>query len=304
MPRRHTVNFVLALGMVFRSSFLRPLLVVLFCVLAVSVKAQPMLPDLAGITQKGINILTWTCQYDGVKSIAVQRSSDSSYNFKTVGFVKNIKKGVQIFADGHPMPGNNWYQLEIVFGSDVDWISNKIRFHVDSATLENQQIILPPNDSLQQYVVTPGKPAPTNKKSKIVISLDTNAHITTNSKNVAVSNSSPADPGTTAAEKTISKITISLGGNAGDLTEPTYLKSEHVYTDPLTGHVTIKVPDIGLFRYSVKFFDQKNVTVIDVPRISKSPVILDKRNFEKKGLYKFILRRDSHDYETGYITIY
>ncbi|HTN18090.1 MAG TPA: hypothetical protein VL092_10440, partial [Chitinophagaceae bacterium] len=59
--------------------------------------AQPVLPDMASVTQNGINILTWTCQYDGVKSIAVQRSSDSNLNYITIGYVKDVKKGVQYY---------------------------------------------------------------------------------------------------------------------------------------------------------------------------------------------------------------
>src|ERR1043165_1812618 len=80
--------------------------------------AQPLLPDMVGTTQKGVNILSWTSQYDGLKSIAVQRSADSTYNYVSIGYVKNLKKGPQAFIDGHPVPGKNWYRLYIVFNSD------------------------------------------------------------------------------------------------------------------------------------------------------------------------------------------
>src|SRR3569832_952559 len=87
--------------------------------------AQPVLPDIFGVTQKGVNILSWVSQYDGVKSSAVQRSSDSVYNFATIGYVKNLKKGNQGFIDGHPTPGTNWYRLYIVFSTDLTWYSNR-----------------------------------------------------------------------------------------------------------------------------------------------------------------------------------
>ena len=57
-----------------------------------------------GATDKGINILSWTCQYNGIKSIAVQRSTDSVYNYATVGYVKKLKKGPQAYIDEHPDP--------------------------------------------------------------------------------------------------------------------------------------------------------------------------------------------------------
>ena len=132
----------------------RLLLVTFLSFFAVTSIAQPQLPDMAGALEKGVMVLTWTCQYDGIKSIAVQRSSDSIHNYATVGYVRNIKKGVQAFVDGHPAPGNNWYQLYIIFNSGLTWNSNRLKLHIDTATLLNLQYVLPPNDSLQRLIVT------------------------------------------------------------------------------------------------------------------------------------------------------
>ena len=109
------------------------MLLVLFVSATQLLKAQPVLPDIVGATDKGINVLSWTSQYDGIKSIAVQRSSDSVYNFATIGYVKNLKKVTQAFIDGHPVPGNNWYRLYINFNSDLTWYSNRFKIFVDSA---------------------------------------------------------------------------------------------------------------------------------------------------------------------------
>src|ERR1043165_357463 len=101
----------------------RSLLLFLSLIIATKSLSQPMLPDIIGITQKGLNILSWTSQYEKLKSIAVQRSSDSFFNYATIGYVKDLKKGPQAFIDGHPLPGNNWYRLQIAFGSDLTWTS-------------------------------------------------------------------------------------------------------------------------------------------------------------------------------------
>src|SRR5215207_9719923 len=122
--------------------FLVPLLFI-----ASQVTAQPMLPDMVGVTQKGMNILSWTSQYERLKSIAVQRSTDSQFNYTTIGYVKELKKGPQAFIDGHPLPGQNWYRLQIAFGSDLTWITNRVRLFVDSAQLLEQRV-MPANDSL------------------------------------------------------------------------------------------------------------------------------------------------------------
>jgi hypothetical protein len=217
--------------------------------------SQPVLPDMVAITQKGVNILSWVSQYDGVKSIAVQRSNDSVYNYTTIGYVKNLKKGPQGFIDGHPVPGVNWYRLYIVFSSDLTWYSNRAKLFVDSAQLMLQQRVLPPNDSLQ---------------------------------------------------KMLNNITLNAGSDPSEINAYTYIRSQYVFTNPFTGHVNVELPDSTDNRaiYSLKFFDQKNKQVVEVPKITQHSIIIDKRNFQRKGLYKFELSKNKEQLETGYITIY
>src|SRR5690606_32615307 len=80
--------------------------------------AQPELPNLSGVSKEAINVISWTSQYDGIKSIAVQRSEDSVMNFKAIGYVQNLGRGSQGFIDGHPNPADNYYKLSISFVSD------------------------------------------------------------------------------------------------------------------------------------------------------------------------------------------
>ena len=238
-----------------RNVFLRlGFITVLLFSISFALQAQPVLPDVMGVTQKGLNMLSWTNQYDGIKSIAVQRSSDSVYNFTTIGYVKNLKKGVQGFIDGHPTPGANWYRLYIVFSSDLTWYSNRIKLSVDSAQLM-QQRVLPPNDSLQ---------------------------------------------------KMVNALSLGAGDSPEEINAYTYIRSQYVFTNPFTGHVNIELPDSTDKKsvYSLIFFDSQNKQVLEVPKISEHTVIIDKRNFQRKGLYKFELKKDKHLLETGYITIY
>ena len=62
--------------------------------------------------------------------------------------------------------------------------------------------------------------------------------------------------------------------------------------------------DVSTHHYSIKFYDKDNHVVIDVPRINTAKLILDRRNFQKKGVYKFAIRKDILELEHGYITIY
>lgn len=216
--------------------------------------AQSSLPEVNIINQKGVNVLSWMNQYDGIKSIAVQRSADSIYNFSTIGYVKKLQKGPQAFIDGHPSPGTNWYRLYIVFSSDLTWYSNRVKIFVDSAQLLNQNV-LPPNDSLQNLV-------------------------------------NMLTPGST--------------GDASEVNAYTYIRSQYVFTNPFTGHVNIELPENRDKKsvFSLRFFDQKNHEILEVPKIPQASVIIDKRNFQRKGIFKFELRKDNSLVETGYITIY
>ncbi len=235
--------------------------------------AQPILPDMVGVTQKGLKILSWTSQYAGLKSIAVQRSSDSFFNYSTIGYVspKIIKnKGPQAFIDGHPLPGNNWYRLQIVFGSDLNWYSNRIKLFVDSAQLL-QQRVMPPNDSLQ------------NLASRVRFNDTTGLSVSA------------------AASKQLLSVAIPDATGADAYA---YIKSQYVFTNPFTGHVNVEIKDARQHKYSLHFYDQKEVRVLEIPRISEPNIIIDKRNFQRKGIFRFELSREKEKLETGYITIY
>ncbi len=446
--------------------------------------AQPTLPDLTGINENGFALLSWTCQYDGVKSISVLRSADSNFNYSTIGYVKNLFKGVQAFVDGHPVPGKNFYKLFIVFNSGLTWRSNHYGVYVDSMSI-NPRRIVPSNEALQKLIVNEtlekvakadagktrkpmaaaekerytevikkdkyadaikkemdvlndtsvkrpkfkfntndsgeidnvlaGVPLETRKKltisydndtneidpsayiedktnkpdlkKKIHITFDDNEDVSTfietlpDSKDRKITLSYAEDteevdaadyvdeqdnaPAKTQLTKiqaqqprkisitfkddraaqayiaTIpktqhSKITISYNidsaaptktmpvANAAvkpaDAPKPKIsikfkddfnanevgdVKSKYVATDPVLGHVKITLPDdVATHHYSVKFFDKDNHAVIEVPKLNSTRIIMDKRNFQKKGQYKFTIRKDVTELESGYISIY
>ena len=266
--------------------------------------AQPELPDMVGISQKGLNILSWTCQYDGIKSIAVQRSADSIFNYVTIGYVKNLKKGQQAFIDGHPNPGKNWYRLLISFSSDLTWYSNRMKLHVDSADLMKQRVVLS-NDSLQ-------------KMASRVHFNDTNIVMNGNGKNTgnsitnvttttvanAMAGATGTTTGTTAKPVPAKPVLTLTIPEATGVDAYSYIKSEYVFTNPFTGHVNVELKDSKDHNYTLVFYDQKDKRVLDIPRIKDPAVIIDKRNFQKKGMYSFELMRDKEKLEMGYITIY
>jgi hypothetical protein len=245
--------------------------------------AQPLLPDIIGVTQKGLNIISWNSPYEKLKSIAVQRSADSFFNYTTIGYVKELKKGNQAFIDGHPMVGPNWYRLQIVFSSDLEWKSNRIKLFVDSAQLLEATMVVP-NDSLQKLA------------SKVKFT-DT-VNVVSSAKPETITNA------TKTVEPTKPVLTLNITEAASSVDALAYIKSQYVFTNPFTGHINVEIQDAREHRYSLRFFDAKDNAVLDLPRIPESAVIIDKRNFQHKGLFKFELYKDKEKLEAGYITIY
>ena len=104
----------------------------------------PDLPSMKLVTESAQNKLSWNCQYEGVKSIAIQRSSDSVKNFVTIGIINNPKKGIHSYTDERPMIGKNNYRLYILFSGDVEWFSNNYIMSLDSATIaKSHQGVIP-----------------------------------------------------------------------------------------------------------------------------------------------------------------
>lgn len=116
--------------------------------IAFQIEAQtpviPTLPSMNIVTENAQNILTWNAQFDGIKSIAIQRSADSVRNYVTIGVLTAPKKGIQTFTDTRPEVGKNHYRLSVNFAGDMEWFSNTYKVILDSATIAkslNEKIV-------------------------------------------------------------------------------------------------------------------------------------------------------------------
>lgn len=261
----------------------------------VVIAQPPQLPDIIAASDKGVNVISWTCQYDGIESIAVQRSTDSVFNYKTIGYVKNTRKGEQAFIDGHPDAGNNWYRLYIGFSSDLTWYSNNIRVYIDSATLLEKGVV-PPNDSLQKYAANVRIEPQDVIASSQATRAEANAAIATNRPNIN---------NRAVAPNKASTLDLNIPTREEDK-QVTYMKSRYVFTNPFTGHVTLELPQNTRSVFSISFYEQNspNTPVLEVPRLRKTNVVIDKRNFQGKGVYKFVLMQGTDKIDEGYISIY
>ncbi len=280
-----------------------------------SAVAQPSLPDMAGSADKGVVILSWVSQYANVKSIAVLRSTDSNNIKQNIGYVKVLDKGLQAFADAHPVAGKNFYKLVITFKSGVTWTSNRLCVNVDRAMLEHADTSMPANDSIQRFVITEemidvgkanGLPTSrpsrgngsmtsqdTTRKHKVVISFEFDTTAVAEEAFAGTANK------ISAAKK---KITVAFDDQGGSAAAAVI--SRYVFADGENGHVHMNLPDdVSAHHYSVKFYNDRGNMIFEVPRINVPKTVIDKRNFQKRGVYKFVLRRDVVELEAGYVTV-
>jgi hypothetical protein len=292
------------------------ILFVISSLFATHVLAQPTLPDITGAIDQGIVVLSWHCQYTGIKGISVLRSRDSISDYEIIGYVKKVDKGMQVFADGHPAAGQNFYKLAIIFKSGVMWRSNHFGIYVSGAQLSSSKD-LPANDSLQNLIVT--RPAVEKEsdhraikdKNSVLLTAATTADTSKVSGKCSVSISYTQDASGTDINTHLEdqkqtvvarqKVTITFDDPA--MNAP-IIRSRFINTDSATGHINMFLPDdVSTHHYTVKFYDQQNHLLFDIPKINTANIILDKRNFQRKGVYKFVLRRDVVELESGYIVV-
>lgn len=263
--------------------------------------AQPQLPNVAGASEKGIVLLSWVCQYEHVKTIAVRRSREAGYNYKIIGYVKNVAKGPQAFADGHPESGRNYYKLNIVFNSGLEWSSNYCEVNVDTAVLESRTITVPANDTLQKYLDITGaavRPLAGFRHDTAAVSSANEVSVSFDTRGVV--------PGELAdeVEAEIRRSRIRLVLPEEEVREPTFIRSRYISVLTASGHVEVKLPDGHQGHlFSLKFFNEAGRVRVDIPSLSEPVVIIDKRNFQKRGTYRFVLKRDGTEYESGYIYV-
>ncbi len=239
----------------------------------------PVLPEIKiEMDKNGRPVLSWYSQYDGIKSIAVQRSTDSIVNFSTIAYINKPAKGPLSYTDERPQLDTGFYKLFIVFDSDVTWWSNRNKAVLDSATFLK---------SISALNVVNGKP---DKNTTAVVN------------NVK----GPVNPGTPIPK--VPSANTSASSSTPEIVKETtftYTPSTHVFTNPFTGHVNIQLPLSGTPRqFSVKFYDQGKRLVLDIENIGEPKVVVDKRNFRSKGYYSFELFEAGTLKEKGFITIY
>ena len=285
---------------------LNVLLIFLLVFCGVAAPAQPILPDIQGSVKSRVVTIAWSNPYDNIKKITIVRSSDSVSSFVPIGLQKKPVKGPAEFVDEHPMPGNNYYKLSIVFGSGLTWSSNHCSVYIERSELEaaktRQTTALPPNINLA--TTEPVKlqaPVPTDSFAGKREVLQPSANRT---PVAIVPDTMMMHPPVQTPMQIVHHPKVNIAFDDPNTGPATFIKSSYIFVDTLSGHVDMQLPDdVATHHYSIKFYDPAGNMIYDVPRLHHSRIIFDRRNFQHKGIYKFVMRRDVVELESGYVKV-
>ncbi len=235
---------------------------------AVSATAQETLP---GITVKNISgqiIVSWVNDYKiPVANISIQRSYDSLKNYSTIGSVLNPQNTENGYADVKPPYNKMYYRVFVSF---------------EGGTYAFSKIVRPVKEVI---------PEP-----EVVVKSDTGKAGAAGAGGVITEEPSnpflvkdnwiakPAgDPAKIQNGGIVSKTQLpKLETNPELITYP----SRRIYTGK-DNNVVIALPNAETKKYSIKFFDENEIFLFELNKITESYLIIEKVNFIKSGWYHF-----------------
>jgi hypothetical protein len=279
--------------------------------------AQDTLPKFSAITKgNGKIIISWTNQYKVVSQISIQRSSDSTRNFKTILTIPDPSLAQNGFVDAKAITPYQFYRLFIVLDSGKYIFTASKRAFWDTAHKEevnepvtepskpenNKQVVissnLPPKEAekvkerireaVKEPVKEPVKPQPIPEPEKFF----------TIKRRDSVIQQVPEKQFKKFRDSIVSKTKDTIAFASVDtivikpyVPKEVYKPSRFVYTAK-DGNVAIALPDAKNKHYAVKFFDEDATPLFEIKQVKETTVLLDKVNFMHSGWFRFELYED------------
>ncbi len=224
------------------------LLVITLFFCTVTVTAQDTLP---GITVKNLNgqiIVSWINNYKApVAAINIQRSYDSLKNYTTIGSVLNPQNTENGYADAIPPYNKMYYRVFISFEGG-SYLFSKITRPVKD---KPESTIV--EDTLHPFLVKDNwtaQPVYDPKQSNVKIQPKPQLPV--------------------------------INNNTEIITYP----SHRIYTAK-DNNIVIYLPEAAIKKYIIKFFDENDIPVFELNKITESYLILERVNFLHAGWFHF-----------------
>jgi len=292
-------------------------LIIIICLITLGASAQDTLPKFTLLNKGGNRIITsWTNTYgSNIKQLSIQRSFDSTRNFKTIMTLPDPTVPQNGYVDTKATNDHMFYRLYILLDSGNYIFSASKRPKPDSLKAkpivkevnkdtkvaeepkpENKNVVTnpPPKEILKQEPKTESKP---EVKEPIKPKEIPERILYIKRRDTLI-----GQIGERSYKRFRDSMQVhskdTLGFNTTDtlvikpfVPKEVWKPSKYVFTEK-DGNVKISLPDAAAKKYSLKFFEQDSSPLFEVKQIRDSVLILDKTNFVHSGWFKFELYED------------
>src|ERR1700712_5573631 len=285
----------------------------LICSLSFVAAAQDTLPSFS-LVNKGNNriIVSWNNPYDkAIHQLSIQRSLDSTKNFKSILTLPDPTVPQNGFADTKAPSDHMFYRLYIlldsgkyVFSKSKKPILDTVRVKEppkETKVVEQQPVYEPPpKKEVAEPIIAeePKATAPVKKevvKPEVIKPKEIPERIIYIKKRDTligqIGEKSVRHFRDSVAVRTKDTLTYNTADTI--LIKPfvpkeVYKPSKFVFTEK-DGNVKIALPLAAEKKYTIKFFNDQNIPALEIKQIKDSVLILDKSNFMHAGWFKFEL---------------
>ncbi|MFT3822452.1 MAG: hypothetical protein QM731_00980 [Chitinophagaceae bacterium] len=273
------------------------LLLLLIRCMPVTGYSQDTLPNFS-VVDRGNNkiIISWTNTNQSINQISIQRSLDSTRNFKTIMTVPDPRVPQNGFADAKVPNAVMFYRLFIVLDSSGKYtFTPSKKAYLDTTTKEEPR----PSPAAENIVKSGGKKETFAAGLLIIKRRDTIVQLI------------PEKDFKKFRDSLMFKTKDTLSSRHGDtfLIKPFVPKapkevivvSKYVHPDK-EGNILIQIP-VSDHHYSVKFFEENNSFLFEIKQVKGPLLIVDKVNFVHAGTFLFELYEDGKLKEKNKIVI-
>ena len=275
--------------------------------------AQDTLPAFT-LVNKGNNriIVSWSNTYKDIRQLTIQRSPDSTRNFKSILTLPDPAVPQNGYADTKAINDHMYYRLYILLDSGRYIFSKSKRPVLDTIRIKEPPKEIKP---AEQPVFETPKP----ENNKTVIAEEPKAKEPEKKEIIKPEVSKPKEIPERIiyikkrdtligqiGERSVRRFRDSLAFRTKDtlifntadtivikpfVPKEVYKPSKYVFTEK-DGNVKISLPLAEEKKYTIKFFDEFNIPVFEIKQIKDSFLTLDKSNFIHAGRFKFELYED------------
>ena len=267
-------------------------LFLIFVSLSVQVIAQDTLPRFTLIAKpNNKNIISWSNPFRSISQIGIQRSPDSTRNFKTILTVPDPSVKQNGFVDTKAPAPNMYYRLFIVLDSGKYIFTNSKKPILDTSETENEAFLIDDNqrvklsDSLSSREVKKIKEDPRPEKLYVIKRQGLFINVPENNFRKF------RDSILYSTKDTMMYISVDTIVIKPYTQKEIYRASKYVFTEKY-GNVMIVLPDAHAKKYSVSFFEENKSPVFEIKEVKSPSLTVDKSNFVHSGWFWFELYED------------